>query len=421
MGKRLDGLWRHADFLKLWAGQTVSQFGSQITVLALPLTAALTLHASAANMGFLAAASTAPFLLVGLFAGVWVDRLCRRPILIIADVARFALLSLIPLLALFDALTLIDLYGIAFLVGILTVFFEVAYSSFLPTVVGRAHLVDGNSKLETTRSAAQIAGPSAAGALVQLVTAPIAIAVDACSFLVSVLFLSLIRTPEPPPARSAARRRVRSEIGEGLHAVMDDPILRATMGSAGTVNIFGSMLFAVYVLYALRIGIGAGLLGVTFAVGNIGYLCGAFLTRPITHRFGIGPTMSGGLIAMALCGLLIPLAAGPVVVIVCCLMVAQFARGFGGTLFNINNVSLRQAITPDYLLGRVNATSRFVSTGALTIGSLAGGTLGAVLGLRPTLVIGAVGGLFSVIWVLCSPVRALREQPTAIEKRANAA
>ncbi len=416
-----NNLWRHGDFLKLWAGQTVSQFGSQITVLALPLAAALTLHAGAANMGFLAAASTAPFLLVGLFAGVWVDRRRRRPILIVADAARFALLSLIPILALLDALTLAALYVIAFLVGILTVFFEVAYQSFLPAVVGRAHLVDGNGKLETTRSAAQIAGPSAAGALVQLVTAPVAIAVDALSFLVSVLFLGLIRTPEPPPARPAARRRVWPEIGEGLRAVMDDPMLRATMGSAGTVNIFGSMLFAVYVLYALRIGIGAGLLGATFAVGNVGYLCGAFLTRPITRRFGTGPTIVAGLIVMAVCGLLVPLAGGPLAVSVLCLMVAQFARGFGGTLFNINNVSLRQAITPDRLLGRVNATSRFVGTGALTIGSLAGGTLGAVFGLRPTLAIGAVGGLFAVIWVLRSPVRTLRTPPAPVEERARAA
>ncbi|MDQ6601536.1 MAG: MFS transporter, partial [Chloroflexota bacterium] len=268
----MTALWRHADFLKLWAGQTVSQFGSQVTVLALPLTAALTLHANAANMGFLAAASTAPFLVFGLFAGVWVDRLRRRPILILADIARFALLALIPVLALLGALTLVDLYVIAFLVGILTLFFEVAYQSFLPAVVGRAQLVDGNSKLETTRSAAQIAGPGAAGALVQLVTAPVAIAVDAASFLVSVLFLGLIRTPEPSPARTMARRRVWAELNEGLRAVLDDPILRATMGSAGTVNMFGSLLFAVFVLYALRLGIGAGLLGVIFAVGNLGYL-----------------------------------------------------------------------------------------------------------------------------------------------------
>jgi len=325
------------------------------------------------------------------------------------------------MLALLDALALVDLYVIAFLVGILTVFFEVAYQSFLPAIVGRAHLVDGNGKLKTTRSAAQIAGPSAAGALVQLATAPIAIAADALSFLVSVLFLSLIRTPEPPPVQPATRRRIWVEIGEGLRAVMDNPILRATMGSAGTVNMFGSMLFAVYVLYALRIGIGAGLLGLTFAVGNLGYLCGAFVTRRITRRFGIGPTISAGLVILAGGGLLVPLAGGPLIASVSCLTVAQFARGFGGTLFNINNVSLRQTITPDHLLGRVTATSRFVSTGALTIGSLAGGTLGAVFGLRPTLAIGAVGGLFAVVWVFCSPIRTLREQSTPIEERANAA
>lgn len=414
-------LWRHPDFLKLWAGQTVSQFGSQITLLALPLTAALTLHASAANMGFLAAAGTAPFLLFGLFAGVWVDRLRRRPILIATDMARFALLSLIPILALLDALAIIDLYVIAFLVGVLTLFFEVAYQSFLPALVGRAQLVDGNGKLETTRSAAQIAGPSAAGALVQLATAPVAIAVDALSFLASALFLGLVRTPEPPPAPAAARRRLRSEINEGLRAVMDNPLLRATMASAGAVNMFGSLLFAVFVLYALRIGIGAGLLGLTFAVGNVGYLCGAFLTRPITRRFGIGPTICAGLTILTFCGLLVPLAGGPLIVSVPCLMLAQFARGFGGTLFNINSVSLRQAITPDHLLGRVNATSRFISTGALTVGSLAGGTLGAVFGLRPTLFIGAVGGLFAVVWVLCSPVRHLRETPELAQEGAHAA
>ncbi len=416
----MTSLWRNADFLKLWAGQTVSQFGSQVTVVALPLTAALTLHASAAQMGFLAASGTAPFLLIGLFAGVWVDQMRRRPILIATDIGRFALLLVIPALALLDALTITALFVIAFLVGILTVFFDVAYQSFLPALVGRTHLVDGNGKLEMTRSAAQIAGPGVAGALVQLTTAPIAIVVDALSFLASVLFLGALRTAEPAPAPPGARRRVGAEIGEGLRAVLDDPVLRATMGSAGTVNIFGSLLFAVFVLYAIRLGIGAGLLGLIFAVGNVGYLAGAFLTRPITRRLGIGPTIGAGLVIMTVCGLLVPIASGPLAVSVPCLMIAQFARGFGGTLFNINNVSLRQTITPDHLLGRVNATSRFVSTGALTIGSLAGGTLGAAFGLRPTLVVGAVGGLFAVVWILCSPVRTLREQPAAVdaEKRA---
>ena len=416
----MTSLWRNAGFLKLWVGQTVSQFGSQVTVIALPLTAALTLHASAAQMGFLAASGTAPFLLFGLFAGVWVDRMRRRPILIATDIGRFALLLVIPALALLDALTITALFAIAFLVGILTVFFDVAYQSFLPALVGRAHLVDGNGKLEMTRSAAQIAGPGVAGGLVQLTTALIAIVVDALSFLASVLFLGTLRTPEPAPAPPVARRRIGAEIGEGLRAVLDDPVLRATMGSAGTVNIFGSLLFAVFVLYAIRLGIGAGLLGLIFAVGNVGYLAGAFLTRPITRRLGIGPTIGAGLVIMTVCGLLVPVASGPLAVSVPCLMIAQFARGFGGTLFNINNVSLRQTITPDHLLGRVNATSRFVSTGALTIGSLAGGTLGAAFGLRPTLVVGAVGGLFAVVWILCSPVRTLREQPAAVdaEKRA---
>lgn len=201
MPTRLTGLWRHSEFLKLWAGQTISQFGSQVTLLALPLTAALTLHATAADMGLLSAAETAPFLLVGLLAGVWVDRLRRRPILMIADCGRFFLLLLIPLLALLDILRIEALYVIAFFVGILTVFFDVAYQSFLPALVGRAQLVEGNGKLEISQSAAQIAGPGIAGALVQLVTAPFAIVVDALSFLIS--HLRPLPADDPHPGTRA--------------------------------------------------------------------------------------------------------------------------------------------------------------------------------------------------------------------------
>lgn len=412
---RFVGLWRHADFRKLWAGQTVSQFGSQISVLALPLTAALTLHAGAAEMGLLAAAGNAPFLLFGLFVGVWVDRVPRRPILMIADFGRFALLLVIPLLALLGALTITYLYVIAFLVGVFTVFFEVAYQSYLPSLVGRPHLIEGNGKLEMTRSAAQIAGPSVAGALVQVMTAPVAIVMDALSFLVSVLFLGLIRTPERAPAR-VTERHIVAEIGEGLRTLTTNAIIRAIVASMGVVNMFGSMVFAVLVLYATRtLGISAGLLGLAFALGNVGWLVGALVVRRASERFGPGPTVIVGCAICTLAWVFVPLASGPLWMSVPVLIVAQFLRAFGGTLFNVSSISVRQAITPDHLLGRVNATVRFIGTGALPIGSLAGGTLGAVLGVRPTLWIGALGGLVAVIWPLCSPLRTLRTQPTLAE------
>lgn len=409
---RFMGLWRHANFLRLWTGQTISQFGSQITLLALPLAAALTLHATPAEMGILSAAETAPFLLVGLFAGVWVDRLRRRPILLITDFARGILLLAIPLAALLDALTIGLLYAVAFLVGILTVFFEVAYQSFLPALVGRAQLVEGNSKLEVSRSAAQIAGPGVAGGLVQLVTAPIAIVVDAASFFVSALFLLFVRVPEPAPAPRIAGRSIWREIGEGLRVVIGNPMLRGIAGCTATGNLFSNIVQAVYILYVTRqLGLSAGVIGGIFAIGSVGFLIGALLAGPIARRVGLGPTIIGSIVFGCFGTGLIPLASGPATLAVPLLVVAQFIMAFGSPIYNINQVSLRQAITQDHLLGRMNATMRFIVWGTLPIGALIGGALGGAIGLRPTLIVGAIGEIFAFLWVFFSPVRALREQP----------
>jgi len=409
---RLTGLWLHSDFLKLWTGQTISQFGSQVTILALPLAAALTLHASVAEIGLLSAMSTLPFLLFGLIAGVWVDRMSRRPILIAADLGRAVLLFLVPALALCHVLNVAALVVIAFLVGIFTVFFEVAYQSFLPSLVGSAHLIDGNAKLEITRSAAQVAGPGVAGVLVQLITAPLAIVVDALSFVVSVLFLTWIRTPEPlPTPRDPKEIDIWREIGEGMHFMRNAPLLKAITAGMGTINLFGSIIFTVLVLYATRdLGIGAGLFGTIFMSGNLGFLLGALIARITARRFGIGPSIIGAVLILGIGGLLVPLASGPRLVTVSMLIVAQFSRGLGGAVFNINNLSVRQAVTPTHLLGRINAIVRVIGTGALSVGALAGGTLGSVLGLRPTLGIGAIGSLFAVAWCLWSPLRTLRGQ-----------
>ena len=411
----MTGLWQHANFLRLWTGQTISQFGSQITLLALPLTAALTLHATPAEMGILSATETAPFLLVGLFAGVWVDRLRRRPILLVTDFARGILLLAIPLAALLGALMIGLLYAVAFLVGILTVFFEVAYQSFLPALVGREQLVEGNSKLEVSRSAAQIAGPGVAGGLVQLVTAPIAIIMDAASFFVSALFLVFVRVPEAAPAPRAERQTVWKDIGEGLGVVFGNPLLRAIAGCTATSNLGNNIWQAILILYLTRrLGFGAGVVGLIFATGSIGFLCGALLAGRIARRFGLGPTIVGSIALGSLGVLLIPIAQRPASFALPLLIVSQFIAGGSGTIYNINQVSLRQAITPDHLLGRMNATMRFIVWGTLPIGALIGGALGGVIGLRPTLVVGVVIQSSAFLWTFFSPVRALREQPGAV-------
>lgn len=416
-GAPRSSLWRHREFTKLWAGQTVSQFGSQVTFLALPLTAALTLDASAAQMGILSALETAPFLIVGLFAGVWVDRRRRRPLLIAGDLGRAVVLLAIPAADLLGFLRMDVLFVVAALTGLCTLFFDVAYQSYLPALVEREHLVEGNSKLEVSRSAAQIAGPGLAGALVQILTAPLAILADAVSFLVSAGFLLSIRAPEPAPAPPSAHRNLWREIAEGLRAVFGNPNLRAIAACTASLNISSSLMFAVFVLYATRnLHIKAGLLGVIFAAGNVGFLLGALLAGRLAGRFGVGPAIIAGALVSALGSLLVPLAGGQKLVVIAVLIAAQAVIGFGGTVYNITQVSLRQTITPDRLQGRMNATMRFIVWGVIPLGALAGGALGDAIGLRPTLVVGALTGLVAFLWVLASPLRALHEQPAPVEE-----
>ena len=415
---RLTGLWRHPDFVKLWTGQTISLIGSQVTFLALPLTAVLVLNATPAQMGFLTAAGAIPSLLVGLFAGVWVDRHRRRPILIAADLGRAALLLLIPVAALLGVLRIEYLYIVAFLVGTLGLFFEVAHHSFLPSLVGREQLIEGNSKLEIGDSVAEIVGPGLAGGLVQLVTAPIAIAVDAISFLISALFLGLIRTPEPAPKPPDEQQNIFVQVGEGLRLVSGNALLRAIAGGMSTVHLFNTVLEAVFVLYLTReLGIGPGLLGLIFASGSVGFLVSALLPGWVTRQFGLGSGIIGGLLLVGLSDLLIPLVGGSGVVMVriLVLMAAQFFFGLGLTIFNIGQVSVRQAITPDHLQGRMNATMSFIAAGSVPLGGLLGGGLGEMIGLRPTLVLAALGEMLAVLWLILSPIRSLREQPALME------
>jgi MFS family permease len=418
MNLRFAGLWRHADFVKLWASQTVSLIGSQITFLALPLTAVLVLDATPAQMGFLTAAGAIPSLLVGLFVGVWVDRCRRLPILIAADLGRVVLLLVIPIAAILGVLRIEYLYIVAFLAGTLELFFDLAHRSFLPSLVEREQLVEGNSKLEMSRSVAEILGPGLAGGLVQLVTAPIAMAVDAISFLVSALFLGWVRAPEPAPRPPDQRQNIWREIGKGLKLVFNNRLLRAITGCIGTISLFNSVLEAVFVLYVTReLGIGPGLLGLAFASGSVGFLLGTLLPGWVTRRFGLGPGIIGALLLVGLSDLLIPLVDGSmaVVVIMVVLMLAQFFFGLGFVIFNTGQVSLRQAVTPDDLQGRMNATVSLIDWGVVPLGGLLGGGLGQVIGLRSALLLAALGEILAVLWLLLSPMRSLREQPGLVE------
>ena len=421
MGRAGGGLWQQADFLKLWAGETISVFGSQITLLALPLTAALTLQASAGEMGLLMAAETAPFLLVGLPAGVWVDRRRRRPILIWGNLGRALLLLLIPLAAMLGGLRIELLYAVAFLTGVLTVFFDVAYQAYLPALVGRAQLVEGNSKLETSRSLAQIAGPGLGGVLVQAITGPLAIVVDAASFLVSAACLALIRTAEPAPAPAGERRGLLREVGEGLAVVLGNPLLRAIAGCTATWNLFSNVIFAVLVLWATRdLGLEAAALGLVFAAQGVSALAGALLAAPIARRLGVGPTIVAAPVLGTLGSLLLALAGGSPLLATALLTGAMLIGGLVGTVYNITQVSLRQAITPDRLQGRMNATMRFIVWGTLPLGALLGGALGEWLGLRPALLIGAAGVPLAALWVWRSPLPRLREQSSAVSDQPSA-
>jgi MFS family permease len=395
-------LWRNRDFVKLWLGKTISSFGSQISGTALPLLALLSLNASPAAMGLLGAMGTLPVLLVGLPAGVWVDRMRRRPILIGADIGRALLLLSIPLAAAFDQLTLLQLYIVAALAGVLTVFFEVADQSFLPSVIGRDELVEGNSKLGVSDSMAEISGPAIGGGLVQLVGAPLAVLVDAVSYVVSAVLIGGIRTPEVAPERPESPQSMRQEIGEGLRLALGDPRLRALTLSSATASFFGNFIGALYGFYIVRdLELSPLMFGVLIGSGGIGALVGAIVSGRVARRFGVGRTV---LVAFLLAGglqLFLPLAGSlPKVVAAGVLLGTQVVGDVFWAIHRINEISLRQRLTPDRLLGRINASTQFLVMGMGPLGLLVGGVLGEVLGSQVTLAIAVAGMLSGAVWLI---------------------
>lgn len=410
---RFGGLWRNADFLKLWTGQTISELGSRITRDGLPLLAVITLGATPFQMGLLSAIGSAPVLLASLFAGVWVDRLHRKPLMIAADIGRAILLGSIPLAAVLGVLGMGQLYVITALVGVLSLLFSVAYLAYLPSLVERKHLVEGNSKLALSDSAAEVAGPGIAGVLIQVITAPMAILFDALSFLVSALSLAFIRKPEPPPAPPETRQSVLHEAREGLTTVTTQPVLRALALAIATMSFFGNFFGVLYGLFAVReLGIGPAALGLTIGVGGIGSLLGALLSPRVVRRFGLGRTLIGILWVEGLFSLMIPLAGSFPRFALPMLTLAQLGDMFG-TIFFINAVSLRQSITPDRLLGRVNGSMELLVALVSPVGALMGGLLAEQIGVQVTLLIAVFGITMGSLWLLFSPARALKELPSA--------
>jgi MFS family permease len=401
-------LWRNRDFMRLWAGQTVSVFGSQVTELALPLTAVLTLNATALQMGLLSAAGMAPWIAFALLVGVWVDRrLRRRWILVTADLGRAVILLSVPVAAAFDVLSLGQLFAVAFAAGCLTLAFNVAWGSYLNVLVPREQLIDGNSKLMGSYATAQIAGPSIAGVLVQAITAPFAILVDAASFLVSAFALRSIRSPEPE-RRLERGRSLRHDLGSGLRYVRDDPLQRAIAGSAATLNFFGAAILAVIVLYAVReLHLSSGLIGLAFAAGAVGALLGTQLAPRLSRRFGAGRTILLATIGFPPALAIVPLASPgqPAWLAVTILAVAEAVGGVAVMLFDVNTAALRQALTPEHLYGRTAGAMSFLTQSAKPLGSLFGGVVATAVGLHPTLWICAAGGLLVIPWTVFSPVR----------------
>lgn len=412
-------LWRHRDFLLLWGGQTVSEVGSQITVLAIPLVAVVALRASAFEVGLLSAAQTVAYLLVSLPAGALVERLSKRRVMVWCDVARLAVIGSVPLAAVAHALTLGQLYAVAAVSSVFSVFFSVAYPAYLPTLLDREQLMDGNGKLGTAQSFAQIAGPGLGAALVGLFGAAAAMTADAASFLASAGGLLAIRAQEPRAAgrqdgkrQDGERPGLREQIRDGLAYVAREPILLRGVLWSGSANFFVIMVESLGSVFLVRtLHLRPMSVGLLLGLGAVGGVVGGLASPWLARRLGSARVCWLSMTVFALPGLLIP-AAGPGA------RVLLFAVGwmswtFSATVCAVALLSYRQATCPPGLLARVSATSRWINWGTLPLGGVAAGVLATVLGVRPTLWIAVIGGCSSGLWLFFSPLRGMRDIPAA--------
>ena len=403
-------LWRHADFLKLWAGQTVSELGSVVTRTAVPLVALLVLGAGPTDMAFLVVAGSLAILLVGLFAGAWVDRLRRRPLLIGTDAIRSLLLLSIPIAYAAGALRMEQLYVVTFLEGCLGALFHAAYPAYVPSLIGVERVVDGNSKLATSSSLAEIGGPGLAGAMVQLVSAPFAILVDAASFAVSAVSLLLIRTPEPARPARTTTTAIRQDIVEGLRLVRHHRVLFPIAMRSMVAHVAGSFYGVLYTIYLIDdLHLTPFLLGVVISAGGVGSLVGSFFASRAIRALGIGPAMIWAAVGASALGVLTPLAQGPVLLATLMVFIPQLIGDGLQTIEGVAELSLIQGLSPDRLLGRVNATLEVISHGiAYPIGALLAAAVAGVIGVRGGIAIGWAGMAVSILFLVFSPLPRIR-------------
>ncbi|HZD69531.1 MAG TPA: MFS transporter [Actinomycetes bacterium] len=397
-------------FRRFWIGQTISLFGDQFTLLALPLVAVLALDASPAQMGYLSAAGLLPNLLLSLHAGAWIDRRGhRRRVMIAADLGRAGLIATIPLAATLGALSLGQLYAVAFLTGTLSVLFMVAYSTLFVSLVPPQRYVEANSLLNGSRALSFVAGRSLGGLLVKAVSAPLALLADAASFLVSALCLGSIHPAEPPTEEP----RARGMVGGGIRFLARSPVLLPQMAATTTINFFNYMFNALFIVYATRsLRVPPGTLGAVLGVAAVGSVLGSVVTGRLSRRIGIGPAFVLGCLLFPAPLLLIPLAGGGRSLVLALLFLAQLGAGLGVMILDITGGSIMAAVIPDQVRARVTGAFLLVNYGIRPLGSLAGGLLGQAIGLRTTLWIATVGAVAGVLWLLPSPVRALRQLPS---------
>jgi MFS family permease len=403
---------RAREFRRFWAGETISLFGDQISLLALPLTGVLALHASAAEMGYLTAAGIAPALVFSLHAGAWLDRRGRRRrTMIVTVLGRAALLVTIPVAYWFGVLSLAQLYVVSFLIGTLSVFFFVAYTTLFVSLVPRERYLEANSLLNGSRAFSFVGGPSVAGVLVQALSAPGALIADAISFLVSAFTLGSI-SPVEPPTEEAQRGHVKA----GLRYLWRSPVIRASLLATATINFFNFVFWALFILYVTRtLGVNPGVLGLVLGAASVGGVIGSILTGRISRRLGVGPAFVLGCVVFPAPLVLVPLAHGPYWLVLTLLFAAEFLSGFGVMILDIVGGSIKTALIPDRLRARVAGAYMVVNYGVRPLGALTGGALGTWIGLRPTLWIASTAAIAGVLWLLPSPLMRMRELPEVSE------
>jgi MFS family permease len=403
-------LWQR-NFQLLWSGQAISQVGSQVTIWALPLTAVLLLHASPFQTGLLAAAGIAPYVLAGLFAGVWVDRVPRRPLMIAADMGRALLVLSIPLAAYTGNLTFLQLYGVAAGMGAGAIVFDIASVAFLPSVVCSDHLLDANSTLEVSNAAASMVGPGLAGVLVQLLSGPGALLADTLSFVVSFSSLACMRIRETLlPHSESHRPSWQHEIMQGVRLVATHAMLRPLALSSALFGFFDTMLVAIYVPYLVHeLHIPAAVLGLIFGVAAAGGLLGASLAATVAKRAGLGRAMVGGMVVAALAELVIAIAQGPLLLAAALVTVGEAGVQGGDIVFTVTNRSARQIVVAEEAQGRTTATIRVLAASCAAVGAVLGGWMADHFGLRPTVLIAGMGTIIAAILLWSSPIRHERE------------